>query len=257
MVTAKPRKQATVKETPAKPKTRAYLSSAEREKQIIQAAIGFFAEKGFSGNTRDLTKSLGIAHGLLFKYFPTKEDLIERVYKELFEVRWDPTWEFTVRNRSLPLTERLVNVYTSYTEVINRYEWVRVYLFAGLNGTKINARYWGFVRDNFFRHVIDELRFEHSKPSVTVLESTEAEVELMWSLHSALFYMGVRKWVYMLEVPEDKTKTIRQLVEGFLDAAPRVLNKTEAQKAGAPKVDKPKSATATSSRGTGKTAKRA
>jgi AcrR family transcriptional regulator len=209
---------------------RAYLSSAEREHQIVKAAIGFFAETGFSGNTRDLTKRLGIAHGLLFKYFPTKEDLIERVYKELFEVRWNPEWEFAVRDRAIPLLDRLVSVYTNYTEIINSYEWVRIYLFAGLNGTQINARYWGFVRENFFKHVIDELRFENKKPSVTVIEPTEAEFELVWSLHAALFYLGVRKWVYGLEVPKDTQVPIRQLVEGFLDAAPRVLNKLDIKK---------------------------
>jgi AcrR family transcriptional regulator len=206
---------------------RPYFSSAEREEQIVQAAIGFFAENGFSGSTRELTNRLGIAHGLLFKYFPTKEDLMERVYQDLFEKRWNPEWEFEVRDRSVPLADRLVSLYTKYTEVVNSYEWVRVYLFAGLNGTKINARYWGFMRDNFFRHVIDELRFEHKKPSVVTLEPTEAEFELVWMLHAALFYLGVRKWVYMLDIPEDKTQTIRQHVESCLDAAPRVLNKTD------------------------------
>lgn len=207
--------------------TRTYLSSSEREEQIVQAAIGFFAENGFSGSTRELTARLGIAHGLLFKYFPTKEDLMERVYQVLFEKRWNPEWEFEVRNRAVPLADRLVSVYTKYTEVVNSYEWVRVYLFAGLNGTKINARYWGFMRDNFFRHVIDELRFEHNCPSVVVLEPTEAEVELIWLLHAALFYLGVRKWVYMLDIPEDKIATIRQQVNSLLDAAPRVLASLE------------------------------
>lgn len=233
MATKQVKQQSPAPEPPAKVKVRrAYLSSAEREEQIVQAAIGFFAETGFSGNTRDLTKRLGIAHGLLFKYFPTKEDLIERIYKELFEVRWNPEWEFAVRNRTVPLVDRLVTVYANYTAVINTYEWVRIYLFAGLNGTQINARYWGFVRDNFFKHVIDELRFENKKPSVSVIEPTEAEFELVWGLHAALFYIGVRKWVYGLEVPSDMQVLIRQLVEGFLDAAPRVLNKLEANKHG-------------------------
>jgi AcrR family transcriptional regulator len=232
MATKQVKQQSSAPEPPATEKVRrAYLSSAEREQQIVKAAIGFFAETGFSGNTRDLTKRLGIAHGLLFKYFPTKEDLIERVYTELFEVRWNPEWEFAVRNRSIPLLDRLVTVYTSYTEVINSYEWVRIYLFAGLNGTQINARYWGFVRENFFKHIIDELRFENKKPSVTVIEPTEAEFELVWSLHAALFYLGVRKWVYGLEVQQDAQVPIRQLVEGFLDAAPRVLNKLDEKKA--------------------------
>lgn len=210
------------KATPAKPRA-PRVPSGVREQQIVEAAIVFFAEKGFSGNTRDLTKGLGIAHGLLFKYFPTKEDLIDRMYGELFERRWDPGWELGVRNRAIPLKERLIKVYLDYCEVINSYEWVRVYLFGGLDGTRLNVRYWGFVRDNLFRHVIDELRFEYGKPSITVIEPTEAEFELVWSLHAALFYLGVRKWVYRLDIPADKTAAITQLVEGFLDAVPRVM----------------------------------
>jgi len=202
---------------------RPYLSSAERERQIVHAAIGFFAENGFSGNTRELAKRLGIAHGLLFRYFPTKEDLIERVYKEVFAGHVNPEWEIALRNRTEPLVHRLRSVYTSYAATINRYEWVRIYLFAGLNGTKINSRYWGLVRENMFRYVIDELRYEHDKPPVSAYAITDAELELVWSLHAAIFYLGVRKWVYLLPLPEDMDATICQLVEALLDAAPRVI----------------------------------
>lgn len=202
---------------------RTYMNSAERERQIVQAAIGYFAENGFGGSTRELAVRLGIAHGLVFKYFPTKEDLIERVYKELFAGHWDPQWEMTLQDASIPLLDRLVTVYSSYADRINRYEWVRIYLFAGLNGTKINARYWGFVRERLIRFVVDELRAVASRPPVSEVAISTEENELLWSLHSAIFYLGVRKWVYQVPIPDDREATIRQLVQGFLDSAARVI----------------------------------
>jgi AcrR family transcriptional regulator len=224
--TASPTKATATATTPAR---RTYLNSSDREKQIVQGAIKYFADKGLAGNTRDLTNSLGIAHGLLFKHFPTKEALIERVYKEMFELGWDPAWERVIQNRQLPLRERLVAVYASYLDVVCRYDWVRIYLYAGLAGTTLNVRYWGMVRENLFRHVIEELRFEHHKPSLTVLEADESELELVWALHSPLFYQGIRQWVYMLDTPKDRTASICQRVDAFMDAAPRVLARIGAE----------------------------
>ena len=219
---------------PAVRTTRAYLRGPERQQQIVQGAIQFFAEKGFAGSTRDLAKSLGIAHGLLFKYFPTKEDLIEQVYIELFENRWRQGWKTSVQNRALDLEERLMALYIDYAQVIHRYEWVRNYLFGGLNGTQIGNKYWAFIRENLFQYVIDELRLEHGKPPISELPPLEAEYELMWSLHASLFYIGVRQWVHMLDVPTDREGNIRQIVQGFLDAAPRVLAQVNAPKQARP-----------------------
>lgn len=221
--TQRPKKIAAPGKSRSARTTRTYLPGPERQRQIVQGAIHFFAEKGFSGSTRELAKSLGIAHGLLFKYFPTKEDLIEEVYVQLFEKRWRQSWEAGIHDRSIALEERLVDLYIDYCEVINSYEWVRGYLFGGLNGTQISTKYWAFIRENLLRHVIDELRFNHGKPSISKLAPYESEYELVWSLHASLFYIGVRQWVHMLEVPQDREGNIRQLVQGFLDAAPRVL----------------------------------
>ena len=39
-----------------KPKTRKRLTPSDREKEIIEEAVQFFAEVGFEGKTRDLAK---------------------------------------------------------------------------------------------------------------------------------------------------------------------------------------------------------
>ena len=71
-------------------KRRRRLDPEDREREIVEGAVAFFAEVGFDGGLRDLAKRLGMTHQNLFRYFPTKEALIERVYKEVYLNRWQP-----------------------------------------------------------------------------------------------------------------------------------------------------------------------
>src|ERR1700704_2652866 len=64
------------------------LDPTQREAIITREAVAFFAECGFEGQTRQLAKRLRITQPLLYRYFPTKEALIERVYQEVFVGRW-------------------------------------------------------------------------------------------------------------------------------------------------------------------------
>lgn len=55
----------------------------DKREQIIQAALKLFIERGFHNtSTAAISKEAGVATGTLFLYFPTKEDLINTLYKE-------------------------------------------------------------------------------------------------------------------------------------------------------------------------------
>ena len=47
-----------------------------RRQQILEAAISYFAEAGFAGQTRELSKRIGVTQSLLYRYYPSKQDLI-------------------------------------------------------------------------------------------------------------------------------------------------------------------------------------
>jgi AcrR family transcriptional regulator len=102
----------------------------DREQQIVEKAIEHFATHGFSGSTRELAKRIGVTQPLLYRYFPSKEALIDRVYNEIY--RWDPQWESLIADRSIPLQERLCTLYKAYSHVILQREWIRTFIFAGL-----------------------------------------------------------------------------------------------------------------------------
>ncbi|MHB8470107.1 MAG: TetR/AcrR family transcriptional regulator [Gaiellaceae bacterium] len=62
-------------------------SSAAEEKRrlIIDAAVSVFARKGFhTSRVGDIAEEAGIAHGLLYHYFSSKDEVLEAIFRE----RW-------------------------------------------------------------------------------------------------------------------------------------------------------------------------
>jgi AcrR family transcriptional regulator len=210
-----PKKRA--KSAPRKPvqRKRTRLAPVQRSDQILRGAISFFAERGFGGQTRELAQQLGISQGLLYRYFPTKEMLIERIYEEMFVQRFKPEWDVMLSNRSVPLPTRLVRFYLDYAKMLHDYEWGRIYLYFGLGGSGIARRFADHVTHSIFTRVIAEMRHEWRLPDVSRQPLTEPETELLWGLHGAIFYIGIRKSVYHVATPRDVDGAVRRLVEDF------------------------------------------
>lgn len=220
--------------TPAKPKRRKKsdppeadkprqkrLSPEERRADIIRKAAEFFAEEGFDGGTRELARKLNITQPLLYRYFPSKEDLIREVYRSVFLDRWNPDWDQLLGDRSLPIRARLEAFYRSYTDAIFNREWMRIYLFAGLKGLGLNRWYVGVVQDRILTRIIVEYRHEAGLPALE--KPAPAELELAWHLHGGIFYYGVRKHIYGLTVLENKDRVIANALDVFLEGISRLF----------------------------------
>src|ERR1700683_844974 len=120
-----------------RPKRRLRLPASQRRNAIIDGAVQFFAAHWFGGQTRDLANSLGVTQPLLYRYFPSKKDLIDAVYQRVFLSNWSLGWEAGLRDRRRPFQDRLIDFYSSYTATIFNYEWIRIYLFSRLAGESI------------------------------------------------------------------------------------------------------------------------
>jgi AcrR family transcriptional regulator len=205
------------------PKRRRRLDPEDREREIMEGAVAFFAEVGFDGGLRDLARRLGMTHQNLFRYFPTKEALIERVYKEVYLDRWQPEWEAVLHDPTKPLEGRLIDFYGSYLPAIFRYDWVRIFVFAGLKGVGITQRYLNLIQ----KRVIEPLGFELRDVAGVTDEPdralSEGELEIAWSLHGELFYLAIRRWVYGMKTPDDLGPIIRAAVVRFLEGAPAAM----------------------------------
>jgi len=204
-------------------KPRVRLTRGERERAIVKEAVSFFAERGFTGHTRELAQRAGITQPLLYRYFPSKEAIIERVYQEVFIGRWNPLWEEWIADRSRPLRERLIQFYQDYTRYILTYEWVRLFLFSGLEGLEINRRYFKFMRDRVWSRIIEEIRYECQRPSLEQEPITVTEIELVWAVISSIFYIGVRRFVFDLTVPENLDAVIEDKIKAFFEGVPAAM----------------------------------
>lgn len=202
------------------------LAPEEREQQIVAKAVEHFATHGFSGSTRELAREIGVTQPLLYRYFPNKDALIDRVYGEIY--KWDPSWEKQISDRTIPLQERLSSFYRSYAQTILQREWIRTFIFAGLSREGINKKYLANLRERVFLPVLSELRAAYDVTAPTNEAQLEAEIELIWSLHASIFYIGVREWVYGLPVPEDLDALIDRQIDAFLNGTPATLRKMRA-----------------------------
>lgn len=202
--------------TPAGHKVRAGLN---RQEQILNRAIELFAQKGFALTTRELARELRITQPLLYRYFPSKQLLIEAVYDRVFLSRWNAVWEQDLADRSVPLRERLVAYLTDYTRAILQSEWVRIFLYAGLQDPSLNQRYLRMLHERVFAVLVKELRHESGRGGRAGARQTMLDMEVLWSFHSSFFYMGIRQWVYQMPVPEDIDAVIAHRVDAFLHGA--------------------------------------
>lgn len=192
------------------------LAAAAREQQILAEAIRFFAEVGFAGQTRELAQRAGITQPLLYRYFPTKQDLIERVFKEVFLKRIDPNWANLIADRSRPLAERLIEFYGQYSRATYTYEWIRIYMFSALMGNDINRRYIKIVEEKILKPICAEIRHHCGISPESETPITEAELEHVWVMHGGIFYYAVRKYVYHSRVAEDFAGIVRRAVAAML-----------------------------------------
>jgi TetR/AcrR family transcriptional regulator, fatty acid metabolism regulator protein len=57
--------------------------SADKRRQLLDAAVRVFARKGYhASRVGDIAEEAGVAHGLLYHYFTSKDEVLEAVFHE-------------------------------------------------------------------------------------------------------------------------------------------------------------------------------
>jgi AcrR family transcriptional regulator len=185
------------------------LDPAARREEIIRAAVIHVAELGFGGSTRELARRAGVTQALLYKYFASKAELREAVFERVYLGRIAPHWLADLRDRAVPLRRRLCRFYGEYTQAIFTYEWMRIFMWAGLDGDALNRRYLEHLSALLLAPMREEVLAEAAGAWVPGMED-------LWNLHGGIVYLGIRRHIYHLPVPEDVTPVIEAAVERFL-----------------------------------------
>ena len=216
-VASTPRPRPARRKDPASPRQR--LLPGDRQHMILEGAISYFAEFGFDGRTRDLARHLGISQALLFRYFPSKAALIDRVYDVVFLNRWSAAWEHQIADRSQPLAARLKAFYKDYNRSVDRYEVIRISLFSALRGETISERYFTRIRERLIRPIVLEFRHTLELDLPGGADVSGHEEQLVFSLHATVIYGIMRKHVFHQLGVEDPDFMIDLYVDGFMAGA--------------------------------------
>src|SRR3954470_3303384 len=86
----------------------------DRRRELLDAAVRVFARKGFhASRVGDIAEEAGVAHGLLYHYFRSKDGVLETIFRE--------TWTELVAD-----TERIEQAGVQLREQLRRF--ARIYL---------------------------------------------------------------------------------------------------------------------------------
>jgi len=215
-----------------RPAPRKRLEAREREQQIIDGAAEFFARRGLEAQMRELAAELGVAHTLLYHYFPTKRSLIERVYEQTIAGRWEPRWETLLDDAATPVADKLQAFYREYLAAILTPEWLRILVHSGLSDGLIPTRYFVLLREKLFPRLLREVR--RSAGSRSRARATPREEALLMGFHGGLIYhLGIWPLVYQQpftgegDAPMIDT-FIRDRIRGLLLQAPELVAQARA-----------------------------
>ncbi len=204
------------------PALRRRMNTVDRQKQIIDGAIQFFARYGMDGQLRNLTEELGITHTLLYHYFPTKDALIKKVYQEVFERRWKTEWEDLLDDKTLQPEAKLNAFYLDYSASVLTYDFVRILIYSGLSDHAISDRFFESLRSRLIPRLIRETRKYCQRN--TRAKPSNRELELLMGLHGGIFYIGIRRWIYGQAIyspvsPDTDEAIIRDRIYSYLLSA--------------------------------------
>lgn len=200
-----------------KPPPRRRLSQEERRRVIIEQAIRVFAEQGFGASTRVLAQRIGMTQPLLFQHFASKDDLIQAVFAALFERMSMRDWRTALGDGDGDgdLRSRLIEFFMSYATTLYDYHWIRIYMFAGLEGGAFNRMYIGKLTEPLLREIAVQIRRDRGLKRCSPADVTAREIELLWILHGGLYYSAIRKQIYGMAI---ESVDVRPLIQYGVDS---------------------------------------
>jgi AcrR family transcriptional regulator len=200
-----------VHETPAradraKSGRAARLHPRDRKQMIVAAATQLFSEQGFTASTAELAQRLGVAQALIYKYFPTKDKLIECVIEDVF-----PNATFLARNTTLLTDEsiaprqRLVKFYEEWTSGESASAFSRIRMWASLMRPDMTVQYQEGVLKKIFP-IIGNILLELCNMSARVEQTAMPQATAARYLHDMMISLFWWRF-YALPTAEEEMRT--------------------------------------------------
>jgi AcrR family transcriptional regulator len=194
---------------------RVRMAPDDRERMILEEAVRFFSRHGFNAQIREFATEAGISQGLIYRYFRSKRELVERVYEQNFLKRWNRGWEAMLLDTAHPIDRRLKEFYRSYLAAIDDSDWIRLVMYSGLEGNDLTRRYIRTQVEHLLRIIAEECRRAFA-PDSRLKGASERELEAVWQLHSTFIYYLVRKHIFGTRTIADREALVEVAVTDFL-----------------------------------------
>lgn len=97
------------------------LQAIERKKQLLESARDLFAEKGFHNtSSKEINRSIGMADGLLYYYFPEgKQQILDSIIQEATEYKFQLIRRLLQDvDQQAPIRDMLINLFRGMWETI-------------------------------------------------------------------------------------------------------------------------------------------
>lgn len=193
------------------------MPPAKRKAILLESAAQFFAEHGMSATTRALAESCGVTQRLLYRYFPSKAALLMEVYQQAILAPFKAVWLVRLSDRGIPISDRINDFYQDYYRTVLGRQWIRLFLFDGLDGGAMAGAYI----DSIVKQLLDVLVIEAAAALQVELPGTSAlRHQLGWILHGAVSHLAIRQHVYGAPQTIPVETVLAMQVAAFLDGLP-------------------------------------
>jgi AcrR family transcriptional regulator len=204
------------------------LTGEARRAKIIDDAAHGFAEHGFGITTRDLANATGVTQALLYRYFASKEKLVDAVFEDVFLKSRKMIDADILLDRSINLKRRLIAFYVAYATRGDAMQ-ARLFMRGALDGFKFPERYTDELDRSVLVPMVGELRHAFSLPDLAHRPMIDMEREVAMMLHAAVVFNNIRKNIYGTELPEDPSPYIEMQVSLFLRGAQQEFERLHAE----------------------------
>ena len=167
-----------------------------RRKEFIETADKLFREKGFDRTSvSDITDKIGLSHGSLFYYFPSKNELMKAVIYN----RLNHGMQFLNNIADDPDKNALQKIKSIFNLLINSYD---------TKSTLIDF-------------------FQNDSNAALHREFTKRFRELLIPLFSKIFEQGVMEGLFKIEYPKETIEYLNYIVENLGESITSSHNKNE------------------------------
>jgi AcrR family transcriptional regulator len=199
-----------------------------RRQILLERATVFFADNGMSAPTRSLADACGVAQRLLYRYFPSKAALLEEIYEEAILAPFKAVWLIRLADRGICIEQRIRDFYEDYYQTVLSRQWIRLFLFGGLDGGKMTQAYI----DSIIKQLLEVLVREAARArNIGLPQEAPLLHEIGWVLHGAVSHLAIRQHVYGASQSVPLADILAVQVASFLDGLPAAAAVARAQEA--------------------------